>query len=120
MFFALVCFRSRGPGLRVHQPGKLRGSGLVRGCGRTLVRVYTSDRASSILARLIKIAFGRPLVPRARATKFKSHTLCYAIVLPVRKSAFRAGLWPDCYRESAEIGSPVGLRPAGGPISFFS
>ncbi len=37
-------------------------------------------------------------------------TLCYAIVLPGRKSAFQAGFWPDCYRESTEIGSPAGLR----------
>ncbi len=47
-------------------------------------------------------------------------TLCYAIVIPSRKSVFRAGLWPDCYRESIEIGPPTGLRPAGGPISVFS
>ncbi len=38
-------------------------------------------------------------------------TLCYAIVLPGRKSAFRAGFWPDCYREATEIGPPAGLRP---------
>ncbi len=24
------------------------------------------------------------------------------------ESAFRAGFWPDCYRESAEIGPPAG------------
>jgi hypothetical protein len=29
---------------------------------------------------------------------------CYAIVLRGRKSVFRAGFWPDCYRESTEIG----------------
>ncbi len=46
-------------------------------------------------------------------------TLCYAIVLPGRKSAFRVGFWPDCCRESTESGPPVGLRPAGGPISVF-
>ncbi len=39
-------------------------------------------------------------------------TLCYAIVLPGRKVAFRARFWPDCYRESIEIGPPTGLRPA--------
>ncbi len=32
--------------------------------------------------------------------------LCYAILLPGRKSAFRAGIWPDGYREDIEIGSP--------------
>ena len=32
------------------------------------------------------------------------HTLCYAIVPPGRKSAFQAGFWPDCYRESTDIG----------------
>ncbi len=47
-------------------------------------------------------------------------TLCYAIVLPGRKWAFRAGFWPDCYRESTNIGSPAGLRPAGGPILVLS
>ncbi len=46
--------------------------------------------------------------------------LCYAIVLPGRKSAFRAGIWPDCYRGSTEIGRPAGRPPAGGPISVFS
>ncbi len=30
--------------------------------------------------------------------------LCCAIVLPGRKSAFQVGFWPDCYRESTEIG----------------
>ena len=37
-------------------------------------------------------------------------TLCHAIVLPGRKSALRAGFWPDCYWE----GSEIGLRPADG------
>ncbi len=44
--------------------------------------------------------------------------LCYTIVLPGRKSAFRAGFWPACYRESTEMGPPAG--PAGGPISGLS
>ncbi len=35
-------------------------------------------------------------------------TLCYAIVLPGRKSAFRAGFWPDCYRASTQLGPPSG------------
>ncbi len=47
-------------------------------------------------------------------------TLCYAIVLPGRKSAFRAGFWPDCYRENTEIGPPAGRRPAGEPFSVPS
>jgi hypothetical protein len=34
--------------------------------------------------------------------------------------AFRAGFWPDCYRETTEIGPPSGRRPAGGPISVVS
>ncbi len=34
--------------------------------------------------------------------------------------AFRAGFWPDCFRESTEIGPPAGRRPAGGPISVLS
>ncbi len=40
-------------------------------------------------------------------------TLCCGIVPPVRKSAFRAGIWPDCYREGTESGPPAGRRPAG-------
>jgi hypothetical protein len=36
-------------------------------------------------------------------------TLCYAIA--GRKSVFRAGFWPDCYRES-----PEALRPAFGQL----
>ncbi len=43
-------------------------------------------------------------------------TLCYARVLPDSKSAFRAGFWPDRYRESAEVG-PVG-RPEGRFLFF--
>ena len=39
-------------------------------------------------------------------------------MLPSRKSAFRAGFWPDCNRENTEIGPPAG--PAGGPISVLS
>ncbi len=55
------------------------------------------------------------------ATLTKTYiTLCYTIVLPGRKSAFRAGFWPDCYREKTEIGPPAGLRPAGGPMSVLS
>jgi hypothetical protein len=30
--------------------------------------------------------------------------LCFAIVLPGRKSAFRARFWPDCHRERTENG----------------
>ena len=33
------------------------------------------------------------------------NTLCHAIVLPERESAFRAGFWPACYRG----------RPSGRP-----
>ncbi len=47
-------------------------------------------------------------------------SLCYPIVLPDQKSTFWAGFWPDCYRESIEIGPPAGRRPAGGPISVRS
>ncbi len=42
-------------------------------------------------------------------------TLCYATMLPGRKSSFRAGFQPDSKRESLKIGPPAGLRPAGGP-----
>ncbi len=44
----------------------------------------------------------------------------HEIVLPGRKSAFRVGIWPDCYRGGTEIDPPAGLRPAGGPISVLS
>ncbi len=47
-------------------------------------------------------------------------TLCYAIMLPGRRSAFRAKFWQDCCRKRTEISPPAGLRPAGGPISVFS
>ncbi len=33
-----------------------------------------------------------------------SNTLWYALVLPGRKSDSRAGFWPDCYRESTDVG----------------
>jgi hypothetical protein len=60
---------------------------------------------------------GSWLVPCSRGGAGLVHvTLCYAIVLPDRKSAFRAGFWPDCYRESNEIGPPAGLRPAERPF----
>ncbi len=63
-------------------------------------------------------------VPEAQGTKGHRHksrtiiivTLCDARVPPGLKSAFRAGLWPDCYRESTEIGHPAVPRPAGGRI----
>ena len=51
--------------------------------------------------------------------------VCYAIMLPARKSAFRAGFWPDCDWESTEIGPPAGRRakirpgrPISGPEAF--
>ncbi len=46
--------------------------------------------------------------------------LCYAIMLPGRKSNFRAGFRPDSKRESVKIGPPGGLRPGGGQILMFS
>ena len=50
----------------------------------------------------------------------KTHTLGYAIVLPGRKSGFRAGFRLDSNRENIKIGPPAGLRPAEGPILMFS
>ncbi len=38
------------------------------------------------------------------------------VMLPDRRSAFRAGLRPDSNREALNIRSPAGLRPAGGPF----
>ncbi len=45
---------------------------------------------------------------------------CYAIVLPGRKSALRAGFRVDSTREILKIGCPAGRRPAVGPILMFS
>jgi hypothetical protein len=62
-----------------------------------------------------------PGISESRYTSRRGRsTLCYAIVLPARKSALRAGFCPDCYRESTEIGPPAGPRPAGGQILVFS
>ncbi len=47
---------------------------------------------------------------------YQGNDLCYAIVLPDRKSCFRAGFRPESNREKPQIGPPAGLRPAGGPI----
>ncbi len=45
---------------------------------------------------------------RASFRTHRAGTLCHAIVLRGRKSAFRAGFWPGCYRESTEVGPPAG------------
>ena len=37
-------------------------------------------------------------------------TLWYAIALPGRKSAFRARLWPESFKEITEMGPPAGRR----------
>jgi hypothetical protein len=39
---------------------------------------------------------------------------CFAIMLPARKSGFRAGFRPASIRESFKIWPPAGRRPAGG------
>jgi hypothetical protein len=52
----------------------------------------------------------RPWGPNGQSAP-KTCTLCYTVVLPGRKSDFRAGFWPDCYRERTEISA---LRPAFG------
>ncbi len=52
-------------------------------------------------------------------TKPSQATLCYATMLSGRKSDFRTGSWPDCYRESTEIGPPSGLRLAEGRCRCF-
>jgi hypothetical protein len=61
----------------------------------------------------IRLILGAPPLQthprRIRTTLIKSITLCYTIVLPGRKSGFRAGFRPECYRENIEIG-PFG-RP---------
>ncbi len=45
--------------------------------------------------------------------------LCCAIVLPGRKSVFRAGFRPDSNSERFKIGPLAGRRPAGRPILRF-
>ena len=67
-------------------------------------------------------ARGHPRPPKNRGQAFVRQTppSRYALVLPGRRSAFRPGFWPDCCRESTEIGTPAGLRPAGEPISVLS
>ncbi len=56
---------------------------------------------------------------RESLQKLTKSTLCRAILLPCRKSAFRAVFEPDCYRESTEVGPPAGRGPAGGTILMF-
>ncbi len=99
------------PYRRAALPKPYRFIGLVRaarrkGCPSIWRRSYLdpSSRACS-----------RPWLHRFPGTP------CYAIVLPGRKSDFRDGFGPDCYREGTEIGppAPAGRRPAGGPISVF-
>ncbi len=41
--------------------------------------------------------------------------LCYALVLPGRKSDFRAGFWPYDYRESTEMGRRCRHLPGSSP-----
>ena len=48
-----------------------------------------------------------------------SLTLCYAMVLPGRKSAFQAGFQPESNWESLTIGPPAGLRPAEADFEAF-
>ncbi len=67
-----------------------------------------------------KVALLRHLRIMSERRGGKVPTLCYAMVLPGRKSAFRAGFWPDCYLERTEIGPPAGRRLAGGPNSVLS
>ncbi len=71
---------------------------LVRTCGKRLA-VASSDAVATM---------------RPSGENSAWSTLCYAILLPGRKSAFRARFWPDCDRESTEIG------PLAGPISVIS
>ena len=43
-------------------------------------------------------------------------------VIRVVNQSFKLGapIWADCYRTNNEIGTPAGIRPAGGPISVLS
>ncbi len=58
----------------------------------------------------------RPRNVRNWYTRAFRYTLCYAIVRPGRKSAFRAGCWPDRHRESTEIGRAAGRRADFGAV----
>ena len=61
-----------------------------------------------------------PGIPGYAPVYTDGYNLCYAIVLPGRKSVFRAGFRPESSRESFKIGPPGPLRPAGGPILTLS
>ncbi len=52
---------------------------------------------------------------RVRDTRV-DRSLSYAIILPGRKSVFRAGFRPDSNRENLKIDPPAGRSPARGPI----
>jgi hypothetical protein len=48
--------------------------------------------------------------PVSQKNQKHRYTLCYAVMLPGRKSAFRAGLRPGWHRESTKIDPPAGRR----------
>ncbi len=52
----------------------------------------------------------------ARGADPQTTTLCYAVMLPGRKSRFRAGFRQDSNKGSFKIGPPAGRKLAGVPI----
>ncbi len=87
-------------------PGPAPGGGAVfLGAHGSLAGVDSSDSCPMIIQALVKRWPGTkgphpppppdPPPPRD-ANNDTLSTLCYAIVVPARKSAFRAGFWPDC------------------------
>jgi hypothetical protein len=101
------------------------------------IEVGVGDRLATLKVSKAKREFPQQMMPSKRQPRMLRcliHALCCALVLPCRKSAFRAGFWPDCYRESnrnrpcrpkagrrADFGSFLAaVRPNSGPEGRFS
>ncbi len=58
-----------------------------------------------------KLTWLVPMPSYRRQHSMFFNTLCYTIVLPGRKSVFRAGFRTDSSGERLKIGPPAGRRP---------
>ena len=101
--------------------GRKHGPAVGLSCYALLLRASSSKPELPPLSILTKalgcsasyLAFARLQSKTARPTPnqietevlLSGDTLCYAIMLLGRKSAFRARFWPDCYREYTDVGS---------------
>ncbi len=70
------------------------------------------------LGGLGKVSVGPALELHRSSNRQTNSILCYAIVLPGRRSDLQAGFWLDCYRERTEIG--LQARPKSGPEGRFT